>query len=70
MGFQMGEHVYDCLTNLRCADDELLFSLLNWYSPMMMCDCKQSTESVGLKIRPDKTNSAQIKNIKIEILLA
>ena len=46
-----------------------------------MCDFKQSTESVGLKIHPDNTNmlnnqstnkgkEVEINNIKVEILPA
>ena len=46
-----------------------------------MCDCKKSTENVGLKTHPDKTKilssqstnkrkEVEINNIKVEILLA
>ena len=81
MGFRLGDHESGCLTNLRFADDVLLFSTSLAQLQKMMCDFKQSTESVGLKIHPDKTKilinessnrrkEGEINNIKVEILLA
>ena len=69
----------DCLTNLRFADDLLLFSTSLEKLKDMLCDFKRSTEAVGLGIHPDKTNilsnqaigkrkEVMIDNIKIEIL--
>ena len=43
MGIRLGDSQADCLTNLRFADDVLLFST-------KMCDFKISTERIGLKI--------------------
>ena len=69
----------DCLTNLRFADDVLLFSTSLGKLREMLCDVKTSTEAVGLGIHPDKTkvlsNQDKVKakvitvdNIQIEIL--
>ena len=44
----------DCVTNLCFGDDALLFSTSLVQLQKMMCDFKQSTESVGFKIHPDK----------------
>ena len=57
MGFRLGDHESDCLTNFHFADDVLLFSTSLVQLQKMMCTFKQSTESVGLKIHPDKTNN-------------
>ena len=69
----------DCLTNLRFADDVLLFSTSLGKLRDMLCDFKSSTEAVGLGIHPDKTKilsnqdrekarEITVDNIKIEIL--
>ena len=81
MGIRLGDYESDCLTNLRFADDVLLFSTSLVQLQKMMCDIKHSTETVGLKIHPNKTNipsnqstnrrkEVQINNIKVEILSA
>ena len=71
MGIYLSGHDYDCLTNLRFADDVLLFAT----SKSM-----ESTEKVGLRIHPRKTKvlsnqsslcsdskkEMQIDDIKIE----
>ena len=44
----------DCLTNLRLADDVLLFGTTQEQLQKMMCEFKHSTEKV-LKIHPGKT---------------
>ena len=54
-GIRLGDYETDCLTNLRFADDVLLFSTSLVQRQKMVCDIKQSTESVGLKIHPGKT---------------
>ena len=80
MGIRYGDYESDCLTKMRFADD-VLFSISLVEHQKMMCDYKQSTESVGLKIHPDKTKilsnqktnkrkEAELNNIKVEILLA
>ena len=55
MGIRLGDSHADCLTNQRFADDVLLFATSLEQLLRMMCDCKTSTERVGLKIHPDKT---------------
>ena len=68
----------DCLTNLRFADDVLLFSTSLGKLKEMLCHFKRSTEAVGLGIHPSKTkilsnqvkvkkNEVTINNIKIEV---
>ena len=43
------------LTNLRFADDVMLFATSKEQIRKMMCDFKKATEKVGLRIHPDKT---------------
>ena len=66
MGKPLGNQESDCLTNLRFADDVLLFSTSLVQLQKMMCDFKKNTENVGLKIHPEM----EINNIKVEILSA
>ena len=78
-GIRLSDKTEDCLTNLRFADDVLLFSTTLGKLREMLCDFKTSTEAVGLGIHPDKTkilsNQDKVKakeitvdNIQIEIL--
>ena len=54
-GIRLSDKTEDCLTNLRFADDVLLFSTSLEKLREMLCDFKSSTEAVGLGIHPDKT---------------
>ena len=76
---RLSDATEDCLTNLRFADDVLLFSTSLDKLREMLCEFKISTEAVGLGIHPDKTkilsnqekmktNEIEVDNIKIEIL--
>ena len=69
----------DCLTNLRFADDVLLFSTSREKLREMLRKFKTSAEAVGLGIHPDKTKilnnqdkekakEITVDNIKIEVL--
>ena len=49
------DHDHDCLTNLRFADDVMLFATPKGQLRKMMCEFKKATEKVGLRIHPDKT---------------
>ena len=55
MGIFLSDHDHDCLTNLRFADDVLLFVTSKEQLRKMLCEFKKSTEKVGLRIHPDKT---------------
>ena len=79
MGKCFGDFESHCLTNLRFADDVLLFSTSPEQLQKMLCDFKHSTERVGLKIHLEKTNilgnqrsnrrrKVTINNIEVEIL--
>ena len=81
MGIRLGDQQADCLSNLRFADDVLLFPTTLEQLRRMMCAFKKSTESVGLKIHLDKTKISSnqgsnkrmevtIDNIKVEVLPA
>ena len=50
MGIRQGDHESDCLTNLRFADDVLLFSASLVQLQKIMCDFKKSTVNVGFII--------------------
>ena len=78
-GIKLSDKTEDCLTNLRFADDVLLFSTSLEKLRDMLCEFKTSTEAVGLGIHPEKTkilsNQDKVKakeitvnNIKIEVL--
>ena len=51
----MSDNDHDCLTNLRFADDVLLFASSKEQLQKMLCEFKRSTEKVGLRIHPEKT---------------
>ena len=55
MGIFLSDHDRDCLTNLRFADDVMLFATSKEHVRKMMCEFKKATEKVGLRIHPDKT---------------
>ena len=55
MGIYLRDHDRDCFTNLRFADDVMLFATSKEQIRKMMCDFKKTTEKVGLRIHPDKT---------------
>ena len=57
----------DCLTSLRFADDVLLFATSMEQLQKMLCELKQSTEKVGLKIYLGKTKGPQRPNVKRKI---
>ena len=75
-GIRLSDKREDCLTNLRFADDVLLFSTSLKKSREMLCEFKTSTEAVGLGIHPDKTKKLSdqekeeitVGNINIEVL--
>ena len=78
-GIRLSDKKDDCLTNLRFADDVLLFSTSLEKLREMLCEFKASTRAVGLGIHPDKTkilsNQDKVKakeitvnDIKIEVL--
>ena len=47
MGICLGDGDHDCLTNLRFADDVLLFASTQEELQKMLCDFKHCTEKVG-----------------------
>ena len=55
MGIYLSDHDRDCLTNLRFADDVMLFATSKEQIRKMMCEFKKAIEKVGLRIQPDKT---------------
>ena len=55
MGIYLSDQERDCLTNLRFADDVMLFETSKEQLRNMMYEFKKATDKVGLKIHPDKT---------------
>ena len=55
MGIYLSDQDRDCLTNLRFADDVMLFATSKEQLRNMMYEFKKATEKVGLRIPPDKT---------------
>ena len=72
MGVHLSENDHDCLTNMRFADDVLLFASSKEQLQKMLCELKRSTETVGLRIHSEKTKilsnqSNQSSDTKTEI---
>ena len=59
MGIYLSDNDHDCLTNMRFADDVLLFASLKEQLQKLLCDFKRSTEKVGLRIHPSKDENSQ-----------
>ena len=55
MGIYLSDQERDSLTNLRFADDVMLFATSKEQMRNMIYEFKKATEKVGLKIHPDKT---------------
>ena len=79
VGIYLSDNDHDCLTNMRFADDVLLFASSIEQLQQMLCEFKGSTEKVGLRIHPEKTKilgnqslnirkEIEIDELKVEIL--
>ena len=71
MGIYLSNQDRDCLTNMRFADDVLLFASSKDQFQKMLCEFKRGTEKVGLRIHPGKTkilSNQEIDDIKVEML--
>ena len=55
MEIYLSDQERDCLTNLRFADDVMLFATSKEQIWNMMYEFEKATEKVGLRIHPDKT---------------
>ena len=55
IGIYLCDHDHDCVTNLRFADDVLLFATSKEQLQKKMYEFKECTEKVGLRIHPGKT---------------
>ena len=62
MGIYLCDQERDCLTNLRFADDVMLFATSKEQLRKMMYEFKKATEKVGLRIHPDKTKILSNQN--------
>ena len=81
-GIYLRDQDHDCVTNLRFADDVLLFASSKEHLHKMMYEFNKRTEKVGLRIHPGKTKvlsnqssispdsrkEMQIGDVKIDIL--
>ena len=68
--YVLSDNDHDCLTNMRFADDVLLFASSKEQLQNMLCEFKRSTEKVGLRIHPGKTkilSNQSLSNIRKEI---
>ena len=70
MGIYLSDNDHDCLANMRIADDVLLLASSKEQLQNMLCEFKQSTEKVGLRIHPGSTKilSNQSSNISTKYL--
>ena len=79
MGIYLSDNDHDCLTNMRFADDVLLFASSKEQLQKRLCEFKRSTEKVELRIHPGKTKilsnqnsntrkEIEVDNIKVVIL--
>ena len=67
MGMCLGDYTLDFLTNLRFADDVLLFATSMEQLQKMMCEFIQNTEKVGLRTHPGKTKQSSSRRRDMEI---
>ena len=67
MEIYLSDHDRDCLTNLRFADDVMLFASSKEQIRKMMCEFKKATEKVGLRIHPDKHHQFGHKKKHVEV---
>ena len=58
MCISLGDKQADCLSNLRLADDVLLFSTSLKQLKKMMSEFKRSTKRVGLKTHPEENEDS------------
>ena len=54
MEIHLSDHDRDCLTNLKFADDVMLFATSKEQIRKMLCEFNKATEKVGHRIHPDK----------------
>ena len=59
MGMCSSAHDRDCFTNLRFADDVMLFAISKEQIRKMLCEFKKETEKVGFRIHPDERFSEE-----------
>ena len=52
MGIYLSDHDHDCLTNLRFADDVMLFATSKDQIRKMLCEFKKGTERSGTQDPP------------------
>ena len=55
MEIYLSDQERDCLTNLRFADDVMLFAISKEQIRNMMCEFKDATDKMGLRIHADQT---------------
>ena len=71
MGICPSDNDHDSLTNMRFADDVLLFASSKEQLQKIMCEFKRSTEKVGLRIHPGETkvlsNQSSDRRKEIEV---
>ena len=67
MGIRLGDYESDCFTNLRLADDVLLFSISQVQVHKMMCSADTTTPN---NQSSNRRKEMEINNIKAEILSA
>ena len=59
MGIYLSDQDRDCLTNLRFADDVMLFATSKGQMQNMMCEFKEATEKVGSHDSPKQDENPQ-----------
>ena len=59
MGLHLSDHDHDCLTNLRFADDVMLFATSKEQIRKMMCEFKKATEKSGTQDSPRQDEDSQ-----------
>ena len=59
MGIYLSDQERDCLTNLRFADDVMLFATSKGQMQNIMCEFKEATEKVGTHDSPKQDENFQ-----------
>ena len=64
MGIYLSDYDQDCLTNMRLANDVLLFAFSREQLQKMLCEFKRRPEKMGLRIHPRKTKILGNQSLK------
>ena len=66
MGIYLSDQNRDCLTNLRFADDVMLFATSREQIQKMLCEFKKATEKVGFTLTRRRFSATRAPSIRTQ----